>query len=61
MALFISKTQGTKANLINNIQISNLSFSTFFPFNYSAKSFNPNILQKLKEININKVGLLSTT
>lgn len=25
-------------------------FSTFFPFNYSAKSFNRNILQKLKEI-----------
>lgn len=61
MALFISKTQGTKANLINNIQIRNLSFFHFFPFNYSAKFFNLNILQKLKEININKVGLLSTT
>lgn len=31
-------------------------FSTFFPFNYAAKSFNPNILQKLKEINIDTVG-----
>lgn len=35
MALFISKTLVTKANLTNYFQISNLSFFHFFPFNYS--------------------------